>query len=328
MSPLGGIRVIDLSRYAPGPFCTLLCAALGAEIVKVEPLEGDPLRQIDSEAFARLNRGKKSVALDLKDDVGRARFLKLVRTADVLVEGFRPGTMKRLGLDYSSLERVVPGLVYIAISGYGQSGPYRDRAGHDINYMAAAGALHGAGSPLPMQVADFAAGGLFAALGVLSSLMERKRTGAGRYLDVSMYHGLRSFMMLAEGNIGEKLSGRNPNYALYSTRDGETLSVGALEPKFWERFCRGIGRGDLVDRKDDETARDEVARVVRTRDAPTWRDIFNDLDACVEMVRSPKDASAPTSSQPGESGSFPTRADFIALAPAPELGQHSREFFE
>ncbi|HSF15850.1 MAG TPA: CaiB/BaiF CoA-transferase family protein [Vicinamibacteria bacterium] len=328
MSPLDGIRIIDLSRYAPGPFCTLLCAALGAEIVKVEPLEGDPLRQIDSEAFARLNRGKKSVALDLKDRVGRARFLKLVRTADVLVEGFRPGTMTRLGFDYASLERIAPGLIYIAISGYGQSGGYRERAGHDINYMAAAGALHGARAPLPIQVADFAAGGLFAALGVLSSLMERQRTGTGRYLDVSMYHGLRSLMMLAEGSIGEKLSGRNPNYALYSTRDGETLSVGALEPKFWERFCEGIDRRDLIDRHDDETARVEVAREVRMRDARDWREIFNGLDACVEMVRSPKDASATTTSQQDESSSFPERADLEALAPAPELGQHSREFFE
>lgn len=330
MAPLRGVTILDSSRYAPGPYCTLVCAALGAEVIKVEPpVVGDPLREMDAEAFDRLNAGKKSLALDLKASEGRGALIRLARRADVFVDGFRPGVVGRLGIDYPSLASGAPCLIYLSLTGYGQTGPYLDRAGHDVDYMALAGALGGAGVPLPLQVADFAAGGLFGVIGILAALIGRNASGAGCHLDLSMHHGLLSLMMLASGAAGDRLSGRYPNYTIYRTRDERRLAVGALEPGFWARFCSALGRGDLVDRIGDPGARDLVAEEIRKRDLADWVARFAEIDACVEPVLEPSEAEIhPQALHRGwrpSRFSLPFGENEGLSGRAPTLGEHTEE---
>lgn len=301
-------------------------------MIKVEARpEGDPLRAVDPEAFARLNAGKKSVLLDLKSEGGNRALRRLAMAADVLVEGFRPGVMSRLGLDYGSLKREAPRLVYLSLTGYGGEGPYGDRAGHDVNYMAAAGALEGVSKPLPIQVADFAAGGLYAAVAILSAMVGRADSRPGRHLDLSMHHGVLSMMMLASGEAASRLSGSFPNYAIYRTRDGGALSVGALEPKFWRAFCAGIERPDLEGRMLDREAVAEVSRVIEGRDLASWEERFRGIDACVEPVASPERAHLHTQAAhrgvgPGFSlPFFDGSSGPIELGRAPRLGEHTGE---
>jgi crotonobetainyl-CoA:carnitine CoA-transferase CaiB-like acyl-CoA transferase len=330
--PLRGLQVLDLSLYAPGPYATLILAALGAEILKIEPPpSGDPLRAMDPEAFERLNAGKKSLLLDLKTEKGKDALRRLARRADVLIEGFRPGVMARLSLDYESLRREAPQLVYLSLTGYGQDGPYRDRAGHDVNYLALAGALDGSSLRPPLlQTADFAGGGLFAVVAVLSSLVER----GGRHIDLSMHDGVLSLMMLATGAAAERLSGTFPGYGIYRTRDGRHLSVGALEPKFWKAFCAGIERPDLEPRELDPQAVFEVARVIESRDLAFWTERFSRLDACVEPVQKASEARAqPQALHRGRGLGFSLpfleigvrQAD---LPRAPFLGEHTAIAFD
>ena len=334
-APLRGLRVLDLSRYAPGPFCTLILAALGAEVIKVEPIpEGDPLRSLDPDAFERLNAGKKSIVLDLKSEAGNRALRKLAKDADALVEGFRPGVMFRLGLDYENLKDEAPRLLYLSLTGYGRDGPYRDRAGHDVNYLAAAGALEGVPRPPTIQVADFAAGGLFAAVAVLSAMVGRSGSSLGRHIDLSMHHGVLSMMMLASGEASSRLSGSFPNYAIYRTREGGALSVGALEPKFWAAFCAGIERRDLESRMLDPGAAAEVARVIEERDLAFWEERFSRIDACVEPVSAPEKARTHPQAVhrgvgPGFSLPFLDGAPgSIDLGRAPRLGEHTEELIE
>ena len=329
--PLRGIRVLNLSHYAPGPFCTLILAALGAEVVKVEPKpEGDPLRILNPGAFERLNAGKKSILLDLKSDAGNRALRRLAKDADVLVEGFRPGVMSRLGLGFENLKEEAKHLVYLSLTGYGGDGPYRDRAGHDVNYLAAAGALEGVLRPPVIQVADFAAGGLFAVVAVLSAILGRTGSSPGRHVDLSMHHGLLSMMMLASGEAAKRLSGSFPNYAIYRTRDGGGLSVGALEPKFWAALS-GIEREDLESRMQDRGAVAEVARVIEGKDLAFWEERFSNIDACVEPVCSPERAlSHPQAAHRGASRGFSLpffdgAAGSINLGPAPGLGEHTED---
>jgi crotonobetainyl-CoA:carnitine CoA-transferase CaiB-like acyl-CoA transferase len=286
---LRGTRILDLSLYAPGPFCSLLLAELGADVVKVEePGQGDPLRGLDPEAFKRFNRNKKSLTLNLKTEPGRLLLFRLVERSNALVEGFRPGVMERLELGYARMAKRNPRLVYLSITGYGQEGPYRDRAGHDINYMAAAGALRT--EVPPIQVADLAGGGLYGALALVGGLYKSESTGKGSYIDLAMLDGVVSLLGLALSSARDILSGRYPNYGLYRTRDGKLLSVGALEPKFWEAFCQGIARPELAARIGDPTARDAVAETVASKDAAEWESVFVELDACVEPVRDSREA--------------------------------------
>ena len=317
MTPLEGTRILDLCRYAPGPYATLICAALGADVVKVEaPPDGDPLRELDPAAFERLNAGKKSVLLDLKSAKGMKPFWTLVRSAHVLVESFRPGVMERLGLGFEQMNHEVPAIIYVSISGYGRSGSRHDRAGHDVNYMARAGALHGALRPLPLQVADFAAGGLYAVISILAARME----GRGRHIDLSMERGVASMMMLGDGQAGDVLSGRYPNYSVYRTACGQALSVGALEPKFWQNFCDVLERPDLVARKEDPGARDEVAAILASRTAAEWESRFRSSDACVERVVPPAEAL-----EGSRSYELPFAVPGRELGAAPELGEHNEE---
>jgi len=309
--PLDHIRVLDLTRLLPGPYCTQLLADFGAEVIKVEDPEiGDYARWYKpklgqhSAMFVSLNRNKKSVALNLKDEHDRQTFLELVKTADVLVESFRPGVMDRLGVGYKTLKTIQPQLVYCAITGYGQMGPYKNKPGHDINYLSYAGLLHFQGekgeTPFPpaTQIADIGGGGLMAAVGILLALQSRNKTGKGQFVDISMTDGVVSWLQtilpdyLAGHNVqqGElTLSGGKACYAVYETSDNRYLSVGALEPKFWKAFCEGIERPDFIQHLDSpyevqSKMKAEIKQIIRTKTLNEWMAIFEDLDSCVAPV--------------------------------------------
>jgi crotonobetainyl-CoA:carnitine CoA-transferase CaiB-like acyl-CoA transferase len=315
--PLSGIRVLDLSRLLPGPFCTLILGDLGAQIDKLEdPFAGDYLRLFPplkgglSGRFAALNRNKRSLCLDLKRPQGREAFLRLLPRYDVLIESFRPGVLDRLGLSYEVLRGHHPRLVLCSISGYGQDGPYRDRAGHDLNYCALAGVLGlsgergGAPHPLPVQLADVGGGALWAATGILAALFAAARTGEGRHVDVSMCEGALSFLIPDLGNLdaaegapppgrgADLLTGGAACYGVYRTADGKFLSVAALEPKFWMAFCAAIGRrGDpaelVAPPAEQERLRAEVQGILFGKTRDEWVAHFAGppaIDACVEPV--------------------------------------------
>jgi crotonobetainyl-CoA:carnitine CoA-transferase CaiB-like acyl-CoA transferase len=308
--PLAGIRVLDLSRLLPGPFCTQLLCDLGAEVIKVEdPEGGDYLRWTPpllddgtSVLFHALNRGKKSVTLDLKSAAGATALRKLLAAADVVVESFRPGVMEKLGFSPHQLQSEFPRLVVCSISGYGQTGPLRLRAGHDVNYVARAGAtaLMKAPTLLPVQVADLAGGAWPAAMQICAALVGRGKSGRGAVIDVSMKDGVVGLlsMMLARTLVGDEIAGGKdllvgavPCYGVYATSDG-FLSVGALEPKFWASFCAALQQPDLRDASFDESSRSLIAAVLGAQTTAHWASVFKDFDACVEPVLSPAEALA------------------------------------
>lgn len=253
---LAGLRVLDLSRLLPGPFCTLYLAQLGAEVIKIEEPEGGDYARGSREMFALINRGKKSVTIDLRQPEDQARFRELVKTADVLIESFRPGVMARFGCDYESLKAINPRLVYASLTGYGHSGPYRDWAGHDMNYLAIAGVLDqigragGAPALSNLQIADLAGGALTCAMGVLAAVLGARASGEGSFVDVAMMDGALALQPIAlasyrsEGRAPQRgadlLSGALPNYSLYRCRDGGYLAVGALEPKFFSGLLKAL----------------------------------------------------------------------------------------
>lgn len=312
--PLDGVRVLDLSRLLPGPFCSLLLADFGADVIKVEDTGlGDYVRWAEpkfpgveetaaSAFFLALNRNKRSIRVDLKNDAGREVLLALVRQADVLLESFRPGVLDRLGVGYERLREENPGLVYCAITGYGQDGPYRDRAGHDANYLGLAGllGLTGAADGPPVQaagqIADVGGGALMAAFGILAALRERDRSGAGQLVDVSMTDGALAWMAMLAGRVfagaptpargGLELAGSLLCYRPYAASDG-WLSLGALEPKFWSAWCRGVGREDLVERQFDgpgSAAHVEVEAIFAARTRAEWVAFADEHDCCLEPI--------------------------------------------
>jgi alpha-methylacyl-CoA racemase len=310
--PLSGIRVLDLTRLLPGPFCSLLLADMGADVIKVEePGRGDymrwypPLRGEQSVSFNAINRNKRSVTLNLKSERGRLLFLDLVKTADVVLEGNRPGVMDRLGLGWSVLSAANPELVLCSITGYGQTGPYVDRAGHDLNYMSIAGAVSlnrapGASPhPLGVQVADLGGGAQAAATAILAALVSVQRGGSGRHLDVSMMDGaltwLASPLALVEEEgeaphgAAHRLTGRYACYRVYECKDGRFMSVGALEPKFWEALCRELGREDLVadqylEGDEQDRLQRELEAIFLTRTRDEWAARLDGPDLCCEPV--------------------------------------------
>ena len=312
--PLSGLRVLDLTRLLPGGFCTLLFADLGAEVVKVEDTGmGDYIRwappyyegaeeSAKSALYLSLNRGKRSVRLNLKDERGRDALVRLARDYDVLVEGNRPGVMDRLGVGYERLAEENPGLVYCSITGYGQDGPYRDRSGHDMNYLGLIGLLglsgEKGGPPVQAagQIADLGGGGLMAAFGILAALRERDRTGKGQLVDVSMADGALSWLTMVAGRYfadevtpqrGDlELAGRLVCYRPYECKDG-WVTLGALEPKFWEAWCRGVGREDLIEKQFEAPGSDthaEVERIFRERTRDKWQAFASKHDCCLEPV--------------------------------------------
>ncbi len=310
-APLQGVTVLDLSRLLPGPYATQVLADLGATVIKVEePRGGDYLRHMPpfagdhSALFLALNRGKQSIALDLKAPADVETFKALVARVDVVVESFRPGVMDKLGVGYAALRAVNPRIVYCAISGYGQAGPDAGKAGHDLNYMARAGALAyaPAGQQPAIQVADIGGGSLWALVHILSALRGAERTGHGAMLDVSMTDGAWSFMTMslaAELAGGQKmlpgadtLNGGLACYRVYLSADGVAVSVGALEPKFWTALCGALQRPDLVDAGLDtgEAGRrvmQELELIFASKPAAHWVSFFDGVDCCVEVANAP-----------------------------------------
>jgi len=307
--PLQGIRVLDLSRLLPGPYATLVLADLGADVVKLEdPAGGDYLRWMPPMAgqqsgwFHALNRNKRSLAVDLRRPEGAGVVLRLARRFDVVVESFRPGVMDRLGVGYEALLRVNPRIVLCSISGYGQDGPYRDRAGHDIDYVALAGVLAVNGPPeapvpLGVQVGDVAGGSWPAVAGILAALLGRAATGRGAHVDIAMAEGALAMLALQQGAAdargtplrrgGEQLNGGSACYAVYQAGDGGFVALGALEPKFFRAFCDAVGRPELADQqfdRDGAGSRAEVAAIFASRTRAEWGAFAARHDVCVMPV--------------------------------------------
>jgi alpha-methylacyl-CoA racemase len=312
--PLEGLTVLDLSRLLPGGFCSMMLADFGADVIKVEDTGmGDYIRwsppyyegaeqTARGALFLALNRGKRSVRIDLKSEPGTAVLMRLAQDADVLLESFRPGVLDRLGVGYDRLREVNPRLVYCAITGYGQDGPNRDRSGHDMNYLGLNGllGLTGEADGPPMQasgqIADIGGGALMGAIGILVALRERERSGQGQLVDCSMFDGSLSWLAMvaaetfASGRAPRRgqlqLAGSLTCYRPYACADGH-VTLGALEPKFWRAWCEGVGREDLVDHAFDPPGSDAhraVSEIFAARTREQWRQFASEHDCCLEPV--------------------------------------------
>lgn len=314
MLPLDGIRILDLSRLLPGAYATQMLADFGADVIKIEePGSGDYGRVMPplgaggmGLSFLAINRNKRSLTLNLKTETGRAIFRRLVAQADVVLESFRPGVMERLGVGYAQLKAINPRLVYCAITGYGQDGPYHLRAGHDLNYVGYAGLLDynrgPNGEPVmpPTQLGDLAGGSFMAAMGVMAALLGREQTGEGRMVDVAMTEGAMALLPLMAAtylNTGKAprpgtsaLDGGLPCYNIYETRDGKHVTLAALEYKFWHTFCTHIGHLELLPfhlpagPEERQQAIDVLRAVFKTRTRDEWLAELAELDACVGPV--------------------------------------------
>jgi alpha-methylacyl-CoA racemase len=373
MNALAGIRVLDLSRLLPGGFCSLLLADFGADVLKVEDTGmGDYVRwsppyhegaddSTKSALFLALNRGKRSIRLNLKEEAGREVLLRLAREHDVLLESFRPGVMDRLGVGYERLRQENPGLVYCAITGYGQDGPYTARSGHDMNYLGLNGLLgltgDAGGPPVQSagQIADIGGGSMMAAFGILAALRERDRSGEGQLVDVSMFDGSLAWLgMVAAAHLASggtppgrgdlELAGRLICYRPYACSDG-WVTLGALEPKFWQAWCRGVGREDLIDKQFERPgseAHAEVERIFLSRTRAAWHEFAERNDCCLEPVLELDEAldselvrareMVVELDQPGADGvrllGVPVKMSRTPGAPAgpgPALGEHTDE---
>ena len=393
--PLEGIRVLDLSRLLPGGFCSLLLADFGADVIKVEdtgmgdyirwspPYYEGPHDSAKSALFLSLNRNKRSIRLDLKRDGGREALLALVRDADVVLESFRPGVLDRLGVGYERMREVNPGIVFCAISGYGQDGPKRDASGHDMNYLGLVGLLGLTGAPPSAQgggadggpvqsagqIADLGGGALMAAFGIMAALRERDGgrraghespgSGEGQLVDVSMSDGALSWLAMvaaacfADGNVPRRgdlpLAGGLICYRPYECADG-WMSLGALEPKFWQAWCRGVGREDLVAaqfERPGSPAHAQVQELFRARTRAQWEQFAREHDCCLEPVLELDEALSSELvraremvveiDQPGAQAPVRQLGIPIKLArtpgaharlPGPQLGEHTQELLE
>jgi alpha-methylacyl-CoA racemase len=381
--PLEGIRVLDLSRLLPGGFCSLLLADFGAEVLKVEDTGmGDYIRwsppyyegaheSARSALFLALNRNKRSIRLDLKQERGREVLLRLVRDYDVLLESFRPGVLERLGVGYERMREENPGIVYCAISGYGQDSPKREASGHDMNYLGLVGLLgltgERGGPPVQAagQIADLGGGALMAAFGIMAALRERDGggagssspgSGAGQFVDVSMADGSLAWLAMvaasyfADGTVPHRgelpLAGALICYRPYECADG-WVTLGALEPKFWQAFCRGVGREDLIERQFERPGSEAHAQVVgifKGRTRAEWEAFAAANDCCLEplleldealsseLVRAREmvvEISQPGAERPVRQLGVPIKLSRTpashARMPGPELGEHSEE---
>ena len=313
-APLDGIRILDMAWQGPGTFCATMLGDLGAEVIKVYEARperrGGPLLLMypDAPIFPGW-RNCKTMGLDLKAEEGRQIFYDLARTADVITEGFRPGTTERIGVDYPTMKEINPRIVYCSLTGYGQDGPYRDVVGHDINYISVGGLLGTLRSPggppvIPRTVlADFAAGGMCAVIGIMAALMARDKSGKGQYVDVSMTDAIVELMMpvLFPALLGEVISEKGettatgeqprPWYNVYETKDGKYISIGSVEPKFYANLCQLLGREDFIEHQYVEgEKREEIFQyfkktfLTKTRDE--WVEILRQKDTCVAPVHS------------------------------------------
>jgi crotonobetainyl-CoA:carnitine CoA-transferase CaiB-like acyl-CoA transferase len=311
MMPLEGIRVLDLTRQAPGPYCTMLLGDLGADVIIVEEAPGAGRRMEmgmseRTQAFWALNRNKRSIGLNLKEPRAQEAFLRMAEKADVVLEGFRPGVVKRLGVDYETVSGRNPSVIYCSLSGYGQTGPYSDLVGHDINYISIGGALGMIGTPgsppaIPMNIiADFAGGGLYAAFSILAAVIARGQTGRGQYVDIAMSDGVTSLLafpasqyfaasMVPKPGV-EMLNGGAPYYSVYEASDGKWLSIGCIEPWFWSELCKALGCDDFIPQQMNREKHPEIFEALRTKFKEKTRDEwFEELrghDICVGPVYS------------------------------------------
>jgi crotonobetainyl-CoA:carnitine CoA-transferase CaiB-like acyl-CoA transferase len=372
--PLDGVRVLDLSRLLPGGFCSLLLADFGADVLKVEDTGlGDYIRwatpyyegvedSAKSALFLALNRGKRSLRLNLKSAGGREVLLRAVRESDVVLESFRPGVLDRLGVGYEAMREVNPAIVYCAITGYGQDGPNRDRSGHDMNYLGLVGLLgltgDAGGPPVQAagQIADLGGGALMAAFGILAALRERDRSGEGQLVDVSMADGALAWLALvAARGLAEdvaprrgelELAGALVCYRPYECADG-WVTLGALEPKFWQAWCRGVGREDLIEQQFSRPGSDThraVEAIFAARTREQWRAFASEHDCCLEPVLELDEAldselvraremivelDQPGAQRPVRLLGVPVKLSRTPgdpnRAPGPGLGEHTRE---
>ncbi len=309
MQPLDGIKVLDFTTLLPGPLASLVLADSGADIIKIErPKIGDEMRHYppmwgDSAAsFAMLNRGKKSLCLDLKDETQRKTLIPIIQQSDILIEQFRPGVMKRVGLDYETVKAINPKLIYCSISGYGQTGPKAHQAGHDLNYIGDTGLLSnssGKNHPTlpPTLIADIAGGTYPALVNILMAIISREKTGKGCYLDIAMTDNMFMLMSfaLSQGLTtkdwpadGENLlTGGSPRYQLYKTSDGKLLATAALEEKFWLRFCKLIDLPEQMIRQKTQSHLiiSKIQSIISAQSARYWASLFKDEDCCCTIVK-------------------------------------------
>ncbi len=312
--PLSGLLVLDFTTLLPGPLATLMLAEAGAEVIKIEKPGGEEMRaaapRFDGESalFALLNRGKKGLVLDLKRGEGRAKLAPLIARADILVEQFRPGVMERLGLGYEAVRAKNPRIVYCSITGYGQSGPRAEEAGHDLNYIGTTGLLAlspgAAKDPTvpPALVADIGGGSFPAVINILLALRQREITGEGSRLDIAMADAMFTFAWhaFAEGQAtgrypaagATRLTGGSPRYQLYPTKDGKLVACGALEQKFWQAFCAAIALAPKLadDKADPAATKAAVAAIIAQKSAEEWRPVLAAADCCVTIVASLEEA--------------------------------------
>jgi crotonobetainyl-CoA:carnitine CoA-transferase CaiB-like acyl-CoA transferase len=314
MMPLEGIRVLDLARQGPGPFCSMVLSDLGAEVLLIEPPPGavgsrargeqDEEALEHARAHQALRRNKRSIVLNLREDEAREVVYRLARDADVVMEGFRPGVVRRLGVDYETLCGHNPRIVYCSLSGYGQDGPYAQLVGHDVNYISITGALSMIGRPgqkpaIPQNIlADFAAGGQAAVIAILAALLARQTTGRGQYLDLAMSDSVLYVLASAVSGVlgggtvplaGEgMLAGGVPFIDVYETKDGRWVSVASLEPHFWQALCEALGRPDFVPLQHDASRHEEIRehfeRTFKQKTRDDWFEELRPLDICFAPV--------------------------------------------
>jgi crotonobetainyl-CoA:carnitine CoA-transferase CaiB-like acyl-CoA transferase len=295
---LQGIKILDLSTLLPGPLCSMFLAELGAEVIKVESPSGDPMRYFENKVgkspyFASLNRNKKSIVINLKTDEGKGIFRKLAKDADVILEGFRPGKVNSLGIGYEEIRKINPKIIYCSITGYGQKGPLKEKAGHDLNYSALSGLLDVL-SEKPIvpgvQIADVGSA-MIAAFSIVTSLLKKEREGKGNYIDVSIFDSAISLigMHIAHSSVSKNkntiLSGKKACYNVYETKDGKFVSLGAVERKFWASFCKVVGRQNLLEKQLDDDIVDEVKRIFIAKDLKEWIALNEKHDFCCEPVK-------------------------------------------
>jgi crotonobetainyl-CoA:carnitine CoA-transferase CaiB-like acyl-CoA transferase len=302
LGALAGTTVIDLSRLLPGPYCSMILADHGARVISIE------FKRFLADGLFMdvVNRNKEHMTLNLKTAEGKQILFRLIEHADVVLEGFRPGVVNRLGVDYESVKKVNPRVVYCSISGFGQTGPYRDRVGHDVNYLSIAGVLDLMGETdqppaIPgIQIADIAAGGMNGAIGIMLALFAREKSGQGQYIDISMTDGMVGFLPAAM--FFSRLTGREPVrsdnilshryacYNTYETADGKYLSIGAVEKRFWQKLCEILEVPDYVDLQYDDQRRQEIIDCLRStfqqKTLENWEAILDQSDVCWARVQS------------------------------------------
>ena len=369
---LQGVRILDLTRLLPGDYCTLLMADMGAEVIKVEDLpQGDYVRWMPplvgryGAYFHALNAGKKSIGLNLKSEDGRRVFLKIAERCDVLIESFRPGVMASLGVDYATVQKVQPRIIYCSLTGYGQSGPYRSRAGHDVNYVGLAGLLtppraaENDAEPahdLPRAAVADIGGSYAAAFSIAAALYARHQSGHGAYLDIALTEAaltfaiprlVRAACMQAGQPIpalqGEELSGSFACYNIYRTADGKYVTLGAREPKFWKAFLTVAGRHDLLEAQYDPSRQAELTRIVAgiflERPQKEWLELLGEkADACCEPLQEGSEVLRHPQLQARQLFSYNSVGDSSVLQvatpsgtrpprrpPAPGYGEHTAE---